>query len=515
MIGNVTGQGAAQQITEIAHNWLTTTNERSELEPVLATELPTLEKGTWRVHPDGTMEATWKLHPNVKWHDGTPFTAADVIFGWEVARDPGYQGRRSTEVRLISAMEAPDPYTLLMRWDQPWPEADRMSREVVEPIPRHLLADLWARDKDAFTNHTYWSTGFVGLGPFKVGRWERGEFIEFLRYDDYHRGRPRLDSIVVRFYPDPNVLTAAVLAEEVDVMIPGGLDIETGRTLTQRWEGTGHRVVTGDVQRPRLMFPQLRPDLARLPALLDARVRRALYQGIDREAAVEVNLLHPDRPADSFVPFSHPYRREVESAIPQYPYDLAAVARAFEELGWTRGGDGVLRDRNGTAFAVQVQTSEGGHAERELESFVAGWRQLGIQVEPRILSAAALRDLQARFSYPSLEISAGRAEDYWKDRLHSRAMAGPSNRWTGANSSGYSSTQVDGLLDRLAVTIPRSERIALTRELVREVMTEMSVMPIYWVPDGMYVLARVRHVPPPSSPAQVHTFNAHLWDLER
>src|SRR5438067_10284507 len=73
--------GGQYQPSEMVHNWLTYLDANNATVPALAAELPSLENGTWTVNPDGTMEQTWRLRRNVLWHDGTPFTAADVRFG--------------------------------------------------------------------------------------------------------------------------------------------------------------------------------------------------------------------------------------------------------------------------------------------------------------------------------------------------------------------------------------------------------------------------------------------------
>src|SRR5688500_5208431 len=80
--------GGVNQVFHIPHDYLVVANDTGGLTPVLATEVISLDRGTWRLNPDGTMETSWKLHPNVKWHDGTPFTAEDMVFSFQVYKDP-------------------------------------------------------------------------------------------------------------------------------------------------------------------------------------------------------------------------------------------------------------------------------------------------------------------------------------------------------------------------------------------------------------------------------------------
>ena len=511
--GTSTTTGGQHQPDEIVHNWLTATDSDNRTVPSLAAEIPSLEQGTWKVNPDGAMELTWKLRQNVTWHDGAPFTADDVVFGWQAANDPAIQG--SNEVKMISAVEAPDPFTVIMQWRQVWVTADQLNRTTLDPLPRHLLAEAFAGDKEAFVNSSFWTTGFVGLGPFKIVRWEPGSHMELTRHDQYYRGPARLDGMVIRFMPDPNAMVAAILAEDLDVVMPISIDVEQARTLRDRWTGTGNQVLIGLPDLLRFTSPQFRPEVQSEPALLDPQVRRALYQAIDRQAVSDLVTQGFGFPADSFVSPNDPYRQDVEHAIPQYPYDLAAAAQTLAQAGWTKGGDGVLRNAQGRAFQTSIQVTSQGRAEKELNSISDGWKQLGVQVEQKILPASITRDREAWTSFPGFDIRATSGQAFYLNRLHSSTSVTPQNRFTGSNAASYQNPEVDRLYDRLVVTIPRPERVNLTRDLARAVMTDIGFMPLYWDPETIEALARVKNLPRPSARGQIHTWNAYEWDLER
>lgn len=136
-------------------------------------------------------------------------------------------------------------------------------------------------------------------------------------------------------------------------------------------------------------------------------------------------------------------------------------------------------------------------------------------MEERFLPPAIVRDAEAWHRFPGIEVIANLASNFFKDRLHSREAVGAHNRWNGSNFASYVNPMVDGLLDRLAMTIPRPDRVSLTRELVREVMTDMAIMPTFWDPDPILALGPVRNLPAPSAITQVHTWNVYAWDLER
>src|SRR5439155_24687077 len=80
-------QTTGNNLKSIVQDNLLTSPQFQTYEPQLATELPSIEKGTWVVAADGTMDTTWRLRPNVKWHDGQPFTSADLVFTFQTAHD--------------------------------------------------------------------------------------------------------------------------------------------------------------------------------------------------------------------------------------------------------------------------------------------------------------------------------------------------------------------------------------------------------------------------------------------
>src|SRR5207249_510570 len=136
------------------------------------------EKGTWRVFPDGRMETTWKLREGVTWHDGTPFTARDVIFGWQVDRDPNITFSNPRIPRMIDRMEATDDHTIIGYWSTLYPFANGIEIKEIEIYPAHLLeAEYLKGDGAAFIGLPYWTSGFVGLGPYMISDYAEGSHI--------------------------------------------------------------------------------------------------------------------------------------------------------------------------------------------------------------------------------------------------------------------------------------------------------------------------------------------------
>jgi peptide/nickel transport system substrate-binding protein len=492
------GIRGSSNATVIVNNALTMLDEREAVRPQLAVAIPAIENGTWRVQPDGTMEVTWKIHPNVKWHDGTPFTSADLLFSFEVYKDPEISNRRGIGVPLMESATAPDPHTFVIKWSKAYVEANR--GDEVLPMPRHLLEELYRSDKDAFINSRYFTTEFMGLGPYRMTRWETSQFLEFERFDDYFRGRPPLDRVILKFIPDPNTMLANILSGAVDIVLPPNVDIDSMSEIRQRWEGTGNVARADSTGRFRLMDPQHRVEYARPRQFgtTDRTVRQALYTAIDRKTMAEVLSQGIAPFADSWIPPDHALRSDIESAVPQFNYDPARAKQLLEQAGWRAGGDGVLvHPQTGESFdlVLRLALSQGASAGKEKEANIIrdNWQQVGVRVQIDQVPSARAGDRQYEATVPGLSLTGNLTPERWyTERTYSKIIASDANRWSGTNKAGYSNPRVDTILEGLQATIDPRERINLHRQLLQEQMGDVALMPLYWEYAPIFMLKGVK-----------------------
>lgn len=186
-LGTSNSAGGAGSVKLMAHDKLAIEKELDSWRPQLAVELPSVAAGTWVLHPDGTMDTTWRIHPNIRWHDGQPFTAGDLMFSFKVFMDPDLPIGRPSRAFTQSA-SAPDPYTFVIRWSGTFVDADQGDIGAIRP--KHVLDELYTRSREEFTNSPWFTTEFVGLGPYRLAHWEQGAYLELVRFDAYYMGRP-------------------------------------------------------------------------------------------------------------------------------------------------------------------------------------------------------------------------------------------------------------------------------------------------------------------------------------
>ena len=470
--------GGAGEIRDLVHNHLTVLDPNDNAVPQLAAELPSVENGLWQVNDDGTMDMTWKLRPNVFWHDGTPFTSQDLMFSFTLHQDRDLAHAYGAVTRLMASASAPDSTTFRVHWSVTYPKA--LEGAGLSPMPKHLLEELYRTDKEAFLNSSRFGGEFVGLGPYRLTKWEPSSHMEMERFDRYFLGRPPLDKVVMRFVFDQNTLIANMLAGVIDLAIPPSVDLDGAVEVKQRWEGTGHTVRIEPVNAIQYIELQFQPQYAR-PAngIPNRMVRQAMYHALNRDeyAATISHGLGPA--ADSWYAPSDPIRQELQGAIPQYPYDPNRAQQLLAQAGWSRGADGILaHPASGERMELELW-SNSRQGERPAVVLAEDWKAAGASVQVVPIPVARADDREYLSQYPAALLARLPIRSV-PGKADSRLISSAENRWSGSNRSGYTNPRADAVLDQLATTIDRRVQIQLQREQVSILMGDLAFYPLAW-----------------------------------
>jgi peptide/nickel transport system substrate-binding protein len=501
--------GGAHLSFNVLHNYLVIEDDQRRFRPQIAVEKPSVERGSWMVNADGSMDLTWQIRPNVRWHDGMPFTTDDLVFSFNVFKDPEIPNNIGRLVAPFESVTATDATTVVAHWSRTFVDADQAVGLL--PLPKHLLGSVYDADKTGFVSSPRLSTDFVGLGPYRLVRWESGSHMELAPFEGYFLGRPPLSSVIVRFIGDENTLTANVLAGTVDVVPPLGLDIDATSEVKRRWEGTGNQATPQLRGGFRVLEMQHRPDYAR-PAigLATYQVRQALYHAIDRQSLADTMSNGISPVADSWFSPSDPLRPEVEPWIPQFPFDPSRATTLLAQAGWSKGADGQLaRPPIGERFDVQL-TARGPRDAKEQHIIADNWKAVGASVDLYNIPPALQSDREHVSTLPGAWLATLQIEHLTTDRFHSRSITSAATRWTGNNRGGYSNLRVDSVLDRLTAAIAQRDRLNLYRELLVEEMGDLPLLMLYWEGDILLVVKGVKNVRGGGN----STWNVFDWDRE-
>jgi peptide/nickel transport system substrate-binding protein len=484
--------------------------------PYLAETLPQLNSDSWRVAPDGSMETTYRLRANLSWHDGTPLSAEDFVFAWQVYAHPELGSARRLPMAAIAEVSAPDDRTIRIRWSRPYPDADTLTDRQAElpPLPRHILQRSLEEDSpEAFTNHPYWTREFVGLGPYKLQRWDVGTAIEAVAFDGHVLGRPKIDRIRIIFISDSNAALATMLAGDAHLAADAALRLEHALILKNQWGPMQGGDVLLHSNQWRAVHFQHRPELVSPRSLLDTRVRKALAHAVDRQSINEAVYGGVLEHADSMVSPKSDWGEAAQRAAAKYPFDLRRSEAIMAEAGYARS-DGIFASPGVGRFQAQVKTNSASDNESEMSILAATWRQAGFDVQDAVLPAAQAQDNEVRSTFPGMyanNVSMGVAAML---NLTSLRIPSPANRWNGGNRGGWSDPEYDRLAEAFSTTLDRNERAQQVAQMVRIHTEDVgSISLLYRAHPWVFVstLKGLDQVVPPES---FMAWKIHEWTFE-
>jgi peptide/nickel transport system substrate-binding protein len=423
--------------------------------PVLATEVPTLDNGGIVLSEDGkTMKITYKLRPGVTWHDGTPFTSADVKYTWEAVKDEKFIAESKDGSSQVESIDTPDELTAVVNYNTILPTfASTLFTFGI--MPKHLL------EGTDLNTSTYNETP-VGTGPFKVTEFARGQYVVTERYDGYWKkadngdALPYLDSIVFKMIPDTNTLITQLKSGEVDLVV------QTPYSQAKQVEGIeGIELVKG----PLLSWQHLDFNFKR-PSLADIAVRKAIASAIDRSVLIKAQGGFPEAIKSPVVPVFDFY----DPNTPEVAYDPAAAAKLLDDAGYVVGSDGIrAKGDEKLSYTFMVQA---GRADDELaqQVIIAQLKAIGIEATADNKTGVAYRE--ARY---------GGGYDLIYGRWITSADPVYSVFWgTGGANNGqsYSNPTLDAAFDKFENTLDpavRKEAAAEFQKIIAEDLPTISL----------------------------------------
>ncbi|MDO8524935.1 MAG: peptide-binding protein [Candidatus Omnitrophota bacterium] len=321
---------------------------------------------SWDILEDGLV-IVFHLRKNVKWHDGAPFTAGDVLFTYHKLIDPKVKTPYSGDFERIRSLEAPDDHTVKVTYKEPF--APALSSWGMWIMPEHVL-------KDADLNNTAFSRSPIGTGPYKFKVWKTGEKIELTANQDYFEGRPFIDRYIYRIIPDDATIFLELQTQGVDLSALSPLQ------YTRQTENKFFREHYNKFRYPGFGYTYMGYNLAD-PKFQDSRVRQAINCAIDKEEMVRAIFFGlAEVTTGPFMKESWAYNKDVRPA----PYDPVKAKELLARAGWKDAdGDGWL-EKDGKEFEFTVLVNQGnGDRQRSAEMIQNYLKTAGIRMKIRVV----------------------------------------------------------------------------------------------------------------------------------
>jgi len=450
---------ASSDINGLVYDGLLRYDKNLQLEGVMAE--------TWEISPDN-LTITFRLRKGIKWHDGAPFTSADVLFTYRMYIDPQVPTSYAEDFKQVAHAEAPDPYTFRVTYRQPYAPALESWGTAIHP--KHLLDG-----KDVTKSPL--SRAPIGTGPYRFVEWKSGEKLVLEANPDYYDGQPYIRRVVYRIIPDSSTQFLELQS--------GGLDF-MGLTPIQYSTQTDTPAFRRGFNKYRYLsfgYSYLGYNL-RKPLFQDIRVRQAIAHAIDKQELIDGVLLGLGRAATGpYKPDTWVYNPNVKN----YPFDPAAARTLLEAAGWHDGdGDGV-RERNGQRLAFTIVTNQGNDLRAKTAEIVQRrLQEVGIDVQIRVVEwATFLKEFifPGNFDATILGWTGGPEPDQYNIWHSSK---------TGArelNFIHYRNAEVDELLERGRRTFDQTERKRIY-DRFQEILAEEQPYTFLYVPEALPVVAR-------------------------
>ena len=314
-------------------------DDRDNFVPEVALQVPTQQNGG--ISKDGTV-LTYHMRRGVRWQDGVPLTAKDVVFTFHAIMNPNNNVQVRTGYDQIAGVAAKDDYTVVVRMKRIFSPivAYFMSPQGGFPIvPAHLLAQY------PNVNHLPYNNKPIGSGPYKITEWVHGDHITLEPNPLYWRGAPKLKRIIAKVLPDNNTILTQLKTHEIDAWFRADPS-KYNDVLALR----DYRVL----KSPENLFGHIDFN-TRDPILSDVRVRQAIVSMIDRTRIAKDATHGVFSPTDTdLAPFSWAAKRRPA----RFPYDPQKATQLLDQAGWTPGPDGIRR-KNGTKLELQLSYVSG------------------------------------------------------------------------------------------------------------------------------------------------------------
>lgn len=414
---------------------------------------------SWEMSGDG-LTLTFKLRDGVKWHDGQPFSSADVAFTIQEILLK-FNSRGKAIYGNVTGIDTPDPLTVVLKLSKPAPYIMAgLSGWITQILPRHLYEGT-----EAMKNP--YNTKPVGTGPFRFVEWERGNFLRLERNPDYwDQPKPYVDQVIYRFLPDASARVASLEAEDVLVVaeskVPGSDLVRLKELPFLEYETRGYAMLA-----PTQFFQfNLENKLFQ-----DVRVRKAFAHAIDRDFIAKNIWFGYGAPATGPLP---PALKTFYSAdVPLYPFDPGTAEALLDEAGYKRGADGIR-------FSIRHDAAQNGEQFPKTAEFIRdALGKIGVKVEVRISDFASFskrvytdRDFDTSNYYTSCgpDPAIGTQRVYWSKAF----IKGVSY----SNGSGYNNPEVDAVLEAAQVEPDTEKRKALYARFQRMVQEDLPEIPL-------------------------------------
>ncbi len=465
LIPMLSADNASMSISGLIYNGLVQYNPKWEIEGDLAE--------SWEIKDSGKT-IIFHLRKGVKWHDGAPFTSADVMFGYKTIIQPGTRTAYAEPYMQVKKAEAPDDYTFIVHYDKPYAPALE-SWGSLPVLPKHLL-----EGKDI--NNSPLSRKPVGTGPYKFVEWAAQERIILQANKEYFKGEPYFTRYAYRIIPDSATQFLELKAGSIDMMTLNPV---------QYARQTNNAEFEKNFQKFKYVanaYTYMGYNFQR-PLFKDKRVRKAIAYAVDKNEIIQGALMGFGKPAAvPYKPGTWMYNPKVQT----YPFDPAKAQQLLAEAGWTqKDKDGILM-KDGKRFEFEIITNQGNDKRKKAAEIIQQrLKTVGIGVKFRVIEwSSFLKEFinKRNFDACLLGWTTGPEPDQYEIWHSSKTKEQE------LNFISFKNEEVDDLLEKGRRTFDQGERKKIYDRFQDILAEEQPYLFLYYEEALPAVSARIRGI---------------------
>jgi len=432
---------------------------------------------------------TWKLKKGVTWHDGKPFTAADVVFTWEYSKNPATATVTVGSYKDI-VVEKLDDHTVVVKFPQPTPFwADAFVASAGSIIPKHLFADyVGEKSRDAPTNLKP-----VGTGPYKFKDFKPGDMVTGVINTAYHmENRPYFDAIEMKGGGDA-VSAARGVLQTGEFDFGWNMQVEDEILLRMEKAGKGKVIITpgGGIEHIQLNStdPWTEVDGERSsfktkhPTLTDPAVRQALALLVDKDSVEKYIYGRTGKATANFIDNPERFR----SKTTKYEFNVDKANDILEKAGWAKGSDGI-RAKDGKKLKYVFQTSINQPRQKTQAIVKQACQKAGIDIEVKAVTASVFfsSDVANPDTYPhfytDLQMYNNGPQqpdpEVFLRQFLLAEVAAKENKWQGRNITRWTNKEYDEIHKAAQLELDPVKRAAMFIKLNEMVVNNQVVIPV-------------------------------------
>jgi peptide/nickel transport system substrate-binding protein len=430
------------------------------IQPNLAVEVPRQENGG--ISADGL---AWRirLRDDVRWHDGSPFTAEDVKFTLELITNPNFRAWRTAGHSLVRDINVVSPTEIRWRMEEAFAPYLSFLTETFM-VPKHIL------EKEADPNAADFNRTPVGTGAFKWGNRVPGDHLELVANPDYFGAGPYIKRLVFKYIPDVTVLYTQFKSGDIDLV---------GQTYITPDNYEEARKLPGKVVEPVLAssFESFYFNVER-PQFKDLAVRQALYAAIDRKAIIEALYHGVPSLTETFMPQQSYY---YNPDLPKQEYNPHLARQILDKAGWVPGDDGI-RVKEGVRLSFVNSTTSGNHLREMTQQYLQQtFREIGAEMIIANLPPAVMwGEFWTQSKFDTIIVGSTYligADPDVANRFHSRSIVAKGG--TGQNYAQYVSAEVDALLEKGSRIFDPEARRAIYYRVQEIIRRDLPLLPLF------------------------------------